>query len=104
VRLRALVDTGASVTCVVTGNLDSLALNPVGVARIHTPTGVSLYGQYDVSITFDHPTSSVTLDPVTVVECLPLASPDIQVLLGRDVLAHCLFVYDGTAGRFSLAF
>jgi len=29
---------------------------------------------------------------------------NIQGLLGRDVLAHCLLVYDGAGDTFSLAF
>ena len=40
---------------------------------------------------------------VPIVACKPL-SANFRALLGRDLLAHCLFVYDGPANRFSLAF
>jgi hypothetical protein len=59
--------------------------------------------EYDLSLTVLHPTGSLVIDPIPVVECQTL-SGSFQCLLGRDLLAHCLFVYDGPSGTFTLAF
>lgn len=106
VRIRALIDTGASGTCVDPGCLSSLALTPIGQASIHTPTTGNTphsCNQYDVSITLFHPGLMMTLPVVAVIES-NLSIQGIQALLGRDVLSNCLFVYDGGAGTFALAF
>lgn len=58
---------------------------------------------YDVGITITHPNLHLGFPAVPIVECQPL-SPDYECLLGRDILAFCLLVYDGLAGRFSLAY
>jgi hypothetical protein len=103
---RALLDTGASTTCVEPGVLGPLNLLPRGIAFVHTPTtggAPHLAQQFDVSVTLGDPAQPYTLPDLPVIEAL-LAGRGLQLLLGRDVLAHCLFVYDGRAGRFSLAF
>src|SRR5205085_2512733 len=53
VRIRALVDTGASCTCVDPSVLQSLNLTPTGVTPVNTPSTGStphLANEYDVSI------------------------------------------------------
>ena len=59
--------------------------------------------QYDVSLSLLHPNLSLTLNTVPVLES-NLAAQGIQALIGRDILARCLFIYDGQFGNFSLAF
>jgi hypothetical protein len=54
-------------------------------------------------MTLVHPTSQFTLDTVSVMEAA-LEGQGIQALIGRDILKNCLFVYDGKAGTFALAF
>src|SRR5438105_13440515 len=106
VQLRALIDTGASCTCIEAGALAPLGLSPTGVIPITTPSsGLSpaICSQYDVSITIVHPTVGMGFPAIPVVECQSLSS-SFQALLGRDLLQHCLFVYDGHAQQFSLAF
>jgi hypothetical protein len=41
---------------------------------------------------------------VEVIQCFFGPEEGLQALLGRDVLDHCLLVYDGTRRAFTLAF
>ncbi len=105
-RIRALIDTGASCTCVDSDVLSQLALSPTGNVQIHTPsTSGSPHScnQYDISLMLLHPNLTLTFGVVPVIES-NLISQGIQALIGRDLLTRCLFVYDGSAGAFALAF
>ncbi len=105
-RVRALVDTGASCTCVDPSILAALGLAPTGITPIHTPsTGTQTHAanQYDVSLVLIHPALTLTLGAVPVVES-QLKIQGIQGLIGRDVLSNCLLVYDGPNRIFTLAF
>lgn len=110
VQMQALVDTGASNTCVDPSILQTLALTPTGVATVNTPsTGNQPHtaDQYDVSIFV--PGASATHAPL-VVPNLPvicaelLQSQGFHALIGRDILALCLLVYNGTGGVFTVAY
>ena len=106
VRIRGLVDTGASGTCVDPSCIRALDLSPTGQTAIHTPsTGETAHicSQYDISLVLLHPRLKFTIQALPVIEA-SLSLQGIQALLGRDVLARCLFVYDGAAGIFTLAF
>lgn len=106
IKIRGLVDTGASGTCVDSQALSSLGLSPTGQVPIHTPsTGgtPTLRPQYDVSITLSHPDISMTMGEMPVIES-QLSMQGIQALIGRDVLRQCLFVYNGEEDQFMLAF
>jgi hypothetical protein len=106
VQIRALIDTGASVTCIEDSAIQPLGLIPTGIAQMVTPsTGAApvACNQYDVSLLLIHPALARLFPAAPIIECKPL-SPNFRALLGRDLLAHCLFVYDGQANRFSLAF
>lgn len=106
VKVRGLIDTGASVTCVDPQCLSSLELAPTGQTLIHTPSTDGTpkpCNQYDVSITLVHPSVAITLGEMPIIESA-LALQGIQALLGRDILSSCLFVYDGREEQFILAF
>jgi predicted aspartyl protease len=106
IQIRALIDTGASCTCIDPAVLKNLGLSPTGSTPIHTPTtGDQAHNanQYDVSLVLLHPKLQLTLQAVPVVEA-SLMIQGIQALIGRDVLKNCLFVYDGQTGIFTLAF
>ncbi len=106
VQIRALIDTGASCTCIDPSVPQRLGLAPTGASLRHTPsTGVQPHvaNQYDVSLVLLHPKLNLTIQTVPVAES-QLAIQGIQGLLGRDVLKNCLFIYDGQVGLFTLAF
>jgi hypothetical protein len=110
IQIRALVDTGASSTCVDPSVLQTLALAPTGQATVNTPsTGNQPHtaDQYDAS--FIVPGSGATQAPL-VVPNLPvicaelLQSQGFHALIGRDILSLCLLLYNGPGGFFTLAY
>lgn len=96
----AMIDTGATASVVRQGIPAQLGLNPVGVTHINTPssTNVACY-EYFVRLLFPNN----VLVETTVLEA-PLQGQHIQCLIGRDVLAHGVFVYIGYGNLFSLSF
>lgn len=96
----AMIDTGATSSVIRLGLAAQLGLNPVGVTYINTPssTNVACY-EYLVRLVFPN---NVVVE-ATVLEA-PLQGQHIQCLIGRDVLAHGVFVYIGYGNLFSLSF
>jgi predicted aspartyl protease len=108
--IRALVDTGASGTCIDPSVLDALGLTPTGSTQVCTPsTGTSSHTAdlYDVSLFI--PGANQTQPPLTIAN-LPVMSAQLLVsqgfhaLIGRDILARCLMTYNGVLGQFTLAY
>jgi predicted aspartyl protease len=110
VTIRALIDTGASITCIDPSVLRSLSLSPTGSATVNTPstgnTPVSA-DQYDVSITIHGSTNSqipLVFNTIPVIQAELLLVQGFHALIGRDILEHCFFSYNGSAGFFTLAY
>jgi predicted aspartyl protease len=96
-----LIDTGASGTAVRTGMLSSLGLHPVGKAPVLTPTTGSKPVYCPMyAVTLMLPNGRIE---IPVLET-PLDGQNIDVLIGRDVLKHGLFVYQGHSSQFTLSF
>ncbi len=108
--VRALIDTGASCTCVDPSILQRLNLTSKGDIPVSTPTtkGTPVaVSQYDVSIAVPpansgQPTLTFGTIPVACIELID--HQGFHVLIGRDILSHCLFVYNGSTGLFTLGF
>ena len=92
VRIRALVDTGASATCIDHSVLQMLSLNPTGSATVVTPStqGIPVIAdQYDVGLIV--PPAGPNQIPL-IVSTLPvisaelLASQGFHALIGREYL------------------
>jgi hypothetical protein len=110
--LRALVDTGADVSCV-----DPFVLNTVIAAGIQpnrflytnvlAAGGVTLLPEYLVNLSLVHPSgdphTNMVLRDQPVLE-QRLGSVGYHAVLGRDVLTHCVLVYDGPSNQFILAY
>lgn len=106
IRVRGLIDTGASGTCIDPSIIVALKLPPTGVANISTPsTGQSTHAcnQYDASVHLISPDLTFTIHAVPVIES-ELSDQGIEVLIGRDILSQCLLVYNGHTRIFTLAF
>ena len=106
---QGLVDTGASSTCIDPSVVKHLGLSPSGKAQVYTPsTGEKAVSvdQYDIGLSI----YSTTTEPpyripnLAVMESELLAGQGFHTLIGRDVLARCLLVYNGATGLYTLAF
>lgn len=108
VRVRALIDTGASCTCVDPSALRSLGLTPTGSVPVNTPTtGATPLNrdQYDISLQIPHPQLYPLLrNTIAVVEAELFLIQGFHVLIGRDVLGDCVLVYHGDAEFYSLSY
>jgi hypothetical protein len=106
--IRALVDTGASGTCVDPSVPATLGLTPTGSASITTPsTGTTphIADQYDISLAIPSPGLSPLVFPTIPVMCVELfASQGFHALIGRDILSRCVLHYNGATQLFTLAF
>lgn len=107
VQISALVDTGASCTCIDPSVLQQLKLTPTGSVSINTPTtGNTPHATqaYDVALIIPAPKGTpLVLKAIQVVEC-DLDAQGFQALIGRDILSECVLAYNGDMGFFTVAF
>jgi Aspartyl protease len=107
-RMNALIDTGASCTCVDPAVIGALALTPTGSTQMLTPSTGSqghTTDQYDANLkiycSMQQPPLEIPIIPVVASE---LRVQGIDALIGRDVLQYCLLEYNGATGIYTLAF
>jgi hypothetical protein len=106
---RALLDTGAEITCLDTVLVQQLGLPLAQLALANVPAlgGLRAGAHYHASVTVVHssgdPGQALVFKNLLVLE-VPLAGLGYQTLLGRDVLDHCDFLYAGRRQRFSLTY
>jgi len=105
----ALIDTGASITSVHEAIFTQLGVKQNGVASVGTAGGPTRQFTYPGRITFtganfpafEHP--RILGCNLTGQVFLQNPSSPIIALIGRDILKRFVFVYNGTAGSFSLS-
>lgn len=109
--IRALVDTGASHTCIDPTVLQALQLQPTGSIPIHTPStgGTPMSADtYDIGLMIPGPPATLPFVRANMqVSAMDLISGQgLQMLLGRDVLSQFVMTYNGAggAGFFLLAY
>lgn len=97
----ALIDTGASTTCVDDDAAVSLKLPVVDVVTIasasHASTNQNVY-----PLSFQIQGLPMTVDSLRTVGA-PLRAQGLLALLGRDLLQHFTLFYNGAAGQITLA-
>jgi hypothetical protein len=109
VEAKALIDTGADSSCVDPAIIQALGLPVGGFAMINVPAhgGLTFATQHDASLSILHTSGdarmNLAMGSVLVVE-LAIGVLGYQVLLGRDVLAGCRFLFDGPADSFELSY
>ncbi|MGH2493204.1 MAG: hypothetical protein ACRDIV_00700 [Ktedonobacteraceae bacterium] len=101
----ALIDTGATRSCVHGPIMTALGVNPIGVVNSGTVAGQALHNLFPAHFMF--PAARIDIDFAAVVG-VDLAGQIINnqqliALIGRDVLSSGIFVYNGPMGTFSLA-
>ncbi len=98
----ALVDTGATLCAVDEASLRNLGIPPYGYATIVGASGPRRCLTYPASLGFP----GTTLPNLTFQDFhgLPLASLGVVAVIGRNVLAHFVMVYNGPGGHVSFSY
>jgi hypothetical protein len=105
--IRALIDTGASCTCIDPSVSSRLKLEVTGKDPMNTASSGSKpheANRYDASLLVNNPDGYAFYRPNIPVSEMPLGPLGVHALIGRDVLGECLLIYDGRNGFFSLAY
>ena len=99
------IDTGAAVSAVDPSVFDRLDIPSIDREMVHTAHGLSELDRYNASVTFPQ----LDLSPVSLPYVLggqirreSASGADIIMLVGRDLLKHLVFTYDGPRVRFSV--
>ena len=107
----ALIDTGATMTCVHEQILTSLGLNPIGVATNGTANGPVRQNIYPARVVFPEAGWTVDVSQVVGVNLTGqqiVLAPDrpaqpIIALLGRNLLQHWQLVWNGPGGYWTVS-
>ncbi len=101
----ALIDTGATRSCVHGPIMTSLGVNPIGVITVGSAAGQILHNLFPAHFTF--PAARIDIDFASVVGVdltgQIINNQQLIALIGRDVLSMGIFVYNGSMGTFSFA-
>lgn len=96
----ALIDTGASNTCIDEQIAKELGLPVIDTAKMasasHAETTCNVY-----PVQIDVPSVLSLSAPRTIGAAL--AAQGLAVLIGRDVLQHCTLFYNGATGQITLS-
>jgi len=97
--VRALIDTGASCTCIDAGTLRGLGLTPASTVLMHsssTSGTAHTSDVYEVSLAVDRVGTGISrgIAPVIAID-LSGQGQSFLGLVGRDVLDMCVLIYDG---------
>lgn len=95
----ALIDTGATSTCISPEVVEKLGLISFDFQTVHTAAGQSEQFLYDIGVGL--PISQPNILSVQA-PCADLSGQPFQVLLGRDILSMCSLFYNGTDNSFVL--
>lgn len=97
----ALIDTGATFTCVDEAAARRAGLPTRGTAKMASAS----HPEHEVPVF----AGKISMDSINI--NIPTAMgadlsgfPNLVALIGRDMLQNCLFVYNGNTGAISLAF
>lgn len=98
-RALALIDTGASHTCISNEIAQQLGLLPFDVQQVHTAAGQTEQLIYDIGIAL--PTMGNNAIAIQA-PCADMSGQPVQALLGRDVLSRCTLYYNGPDNSFTI--
>lgn len=99
------IDTGAYTTCINKTILKSLGGQPVGTRSVLTPGANVDLDLYPAKITFPGTMINRAYEEALGIEDMSHSQYEnipIIGLIGRDVLADCLFIYNGKTGIYTL--
>lgn len=97
----AVIDTGASITCIDREVIAKLNVPAVGYTDVFTPSGSERQNTHPAKFSF--PGTKLPEINFSAVLASKLKEQKIIALIGRDVLSHFILMYNGPAGIFTLA-
>ena len=99
IKATALIDTGATATCINQDIVNALGLIAFDAQIVGTAGGDVLQSFYDVGIVLpiNQPNIVSVQSP-----CADLKNQPYQVLIGRDVLTKCTLFYNGADNSFTI--
>jgi hypothetical protein len=106
-RVRALVDSGTDLTAVSAQVLSRLPFTAGLPVRTHTAGGIITSASFFISLSIPPPAGmagSLLVVARLLVTELTAPLPDLDVLIGLDVIRQYLWVVDGPGGTFSVTF
>src|SRR5262245_51923788 len=105
----ALLDTGAETTCVDTILVQHLGLPLAHVTLANVPAlgGLQAGAHFHAGVALVHPSGNPRLNlevaNLLILE-MQLGAIGYQILVGRDILDRCDFLYSGRRKRFRLTY
>lgn len=100
----ALIDTGASTTCIDRSVVAALQLQPVGQSDMSTPSGPRQpTSVFAVKVGFPQGKIPLRADGLAVLG-VDLSGQNCCALIGRDFLSGAVLVYNGPGGFYSISF
>ncbi len=93
----ALVDTGASVTCISQNVAQTVGLQTIGKRPMASATHAVPVNAYLVDLILPFGNAGLILNSTQVMEFNPVGGSPFQMLLGRDIICKGIFTlgYDG---------
>ena len=96
----ALIDTGAGSTCVDIDCAEKAGMPVRGVGHMSSASHEAVRTPLFAGVV---QLPGINLEGAVLMGARLLQSQGLIALIGRDMLAHCLFVYDGKEGSYKLA-
>lgn len=97
--VRALIDTGASITVINPEIAATCKLKQTGHQRVSTVGGAAgEYPEYAAAMAFPG-TEIPSLNTIRVVACPIIRQPFFSCLIGRDIMQRWTLVYNGKTGE-----
>lgn len=98
--LTAMIDSGASISCIMTDKAQAIGLPQVSQTQLGGVGGMTMAPVYGAALNLTQ--FGVNVDPVQIAGVSnPL--PGVDMLVGRDILKNLIFTYKGSEGAFTLA-
>jgi len=97
----ALIDTGASGSCINEPISKELGLIVRDIVPVQTPSGTTQQGVFDVGFLLILP--RIMTQPI-LIQALgsDLKNQPYQALIGRDILSYCTLIYNGWDNSYQL--
>jgi predicted aspartyl protease len=104
--VRGLIDTGASITCIDHAVITKLGIQPTGTTVCHSASHQQVtFLQYDVMLALILDNQQIYLASLGIpVIAIDTSQQSHDALIGRDVLAKGMMLYNGSGQSVSLTF